>query len=175
MHRTFSADNYGQEVKHLLLVKAAGPRPEPPERFYQVNSEFARVARWKRDIRCINALAEREISVSYETIQAWCQKFGPRYAKRLRRRHPGFGFFCRRSLRQNRRSPKFSLTSHRPRWCSARRLPHRKSGRSHDAWWRCVFDPGCGDCTITVDHGRARLVRERSQLGVGARKDGCAH
>ena len=35
--------------------------------------------------------AERGISVSYETIRAWCRKFGLRYAKRLRRRHPGFG------------------------------------------------------------------------------------
>ena len=36
-------------------------------------------------------LAERGISVSYETIRTGCQKFGPKYTKRLRRRHAGFG------------------------------------------------------------------------------------
>jgi len=42
-----------------------------------------------RDVE--DLLAERGISVSYETIRAWCQKFGPKYARRLRRRHPGYG------------------------------------------------------------------------------------
>ena len=34
-------------------------------------------------------LAERGITVSYETIRLWCIKFGTSYAKRLRRRHGG--------------------------------------------------------------------------------------
>ena len=42
-----------------------------------------------RDIE--DLLAERSISVSYESIRLWCNKFGPRYAKRLRRRHQGYG------------------------------------------------------------------------------------
>jgi len=36
-------------------------------------------------------LAEKGISVSYESIRLWCNKFGPHYARRLRRRHQGFG------------------------------------------------------------------------------------
>ena len=36
-------------------------------------------------------MAERGIVVSYESIRLWCNKFGPRYAKRLKRRHQGFG------------------------------------------------------------------------------------
>jgi putative transposase len=36
-------------------------------------------------------LAERGIDVSYESIRLWCNKFGARYAKRLKRRHQGFG------------------------------------------------------------------------------------
>lgn len=36
-------------------------------------------------------LAERGIEVSYESIRLWCNKFGPEYAKRLKRRHQGFG------------------------------------------------------------------------------------
>ena len=36
-------------------------------------------------------LAERGIAVSYESIRLWCIKFGPRYARRLKRRHRGYG------------------------------------------------------------------------------------
>ena len=42
-----------------------------------------------RDVE--DLLAERGITVSYETIRLWCIKFGSRYAKRLKRRHRGFG------------------------------------------------------------------------------------
>jgi len=42
-----------------------------------------------RDIE--NLLAERGIKVSYESIRSWCNKFGPQYARRLKRRHLGFG------------------------------------------------------------------------------------
>ena len=36
-------------------------------------------------------LAERGTIASYESIRLWCIKFGPKYAKRLRRTHRGFG------------------------------------------------------------------------------------
>ncbi len=42
-----------------------------------------------RDVE--DLLAERGISVSYETIRLWCVKFGTRYARRLKRRHRGYG------------------------------------------------------------------------------------
>ncbi len=42
-----------------------------------------------RDIE--DLLAERGIQVSYESIRLWCNKFGPQYARRLKRRHQGFG------------------------------------------------------------------------------------
>ena len=42
-----------------------------------------------RDIE--DLLAERGITVSYESIRLWCNKFGPQYARRLKRRHQGFG------------------------------------------------------------------------------------
>ena len=42
-----------------------------------------------RDIE--DLLAERGIDVSYESIRLWCIKFGAKYAKRLRRRHQGYG------------------------------------------------------------------------------------
>lgn len=42
-----------------------------------------------RDIE--DLLAQREIFVTHEAIRRWCNKFGSRYARRLRRRHQGFG------------------------------------------------------------------------------------
>jgi len=36
-------------------------------------------------------LAERGIEVSYESIRSWCNKFGSHYARRLKRRHCGYG------------------------------------------------------------------------------------
>jgi len=42
-----------------------------------------------RDIE--DLLAERAITVSYESIRLWCNKFGLLYTKRLKRRHQGFG------------------------------------------------------------------------------------
>ena len=42
-----------------------------------------------RDIE--DLMAERGIAVSYESIRLWCIKFGRHYARRLRRRHQGYG------------------------------------------------------------------------------------
>ncbi len=42
-----------------------------------------------RDVE--DLLAERGIRVTHESIRLWCIKFGPRYARRLRRKHHGFG------------------------------------------------------------------------------------
>jgi len=36
-------------------------------------------------------MSQRGIEVSYEAIRLWCNKFGPRYASRLRRKHQGYG------------------------------------------------------------------------------------
>ena len=42
-----------------------------------------------RDIE--DLLAQRGIIVSYESIRLWCIKFGRIYARRLKRRHQGYG------------------------------------------------------------------------------------
>ena len=42
-----------------------------------------------RDVE--DLLAERNISVSYEATRLWVNKFGPEFARRLRRKHQGFG------------------------------------------------------------------------------------
>jgi putative transposase len=42
-----------------------------------------------RDIE--DLLSHRGIEVSDEAIRLWCNKFGPKYAQRLRRKHQGYG------------------------------------------------------------------------------------
>lgn len=42
-----------------------------------------------RDIE--DLLAQRDITVSREAIRLWCIKFGAKYARRLKRRHRGYG------------------------------------------------------------------------------------
>ena len=42
-----------------------------------------------RDIE--DLLAQRGVTVSHESIRLWCIKFGPEFAKRLWRKHQGFG------------------------------------------------------------------------------------
>jgi putative transposase len=42
-----------------------------------------------RDVE--DLLAERGIDVSYEAIRLWCIKFGPKYTRRLKRKHQGYG------------------------------------------------------------------------------------
>ena len=42
-----------------------------------------------RDVE--DLLAERNITVSYESIRLWINKFGPEFTRRLRRKHLGFG------------------------------------------------------------------------------------
>ncbi len=36
-------------------------------------------------------LAERGITVTYETVRQWCRKFGPAYARKLKKRQGRFG------------------------------------------------------------------------------------
>jgi putative transposase len=42
-----------------------------------------------RDVE--DLLAERGITVSYETVRRWCRKFGPEYARKLKRRQDRLG------------------------------------------------------------------------------------
>ena len=42
-----------------------------------------------RDVE--DLLAQRDITVTHETIRRWCQRFGPAYARRLRRRRGRMG------------------------------------------------------------------------------------
>jgi putative transposase len=71
--------------------------PNNPYKRYRFLPEIIQHTVWlyhrfnlsQRDIE--DLLAERGIDVSYESIRLWCNKFGPKYIKRLKRRHQGFG------------------------------------------------------------------------------------
>ena len=64
---------------------------------YRFPSEIIQYAVWlyfrfnlsHRDIEVL--LAQREIIVSRESIRLWCNKFGSKYATRLRKKHQGYG------------------------------------------------------------------------------------
>jgi len=62
----------------------------PPEIIQHAVWLYYRFNLSSRDIE--DLLAERGIAVSYESIRLWCIKFGSKYAKRLRRRHQGYGY-----------------------------------------------------------------------------------
>ena len=61
----------------------------PPEIIQYAVWPYNRFTLSHRDIE--DLLAERGITVSYESIRLWCNKLGPKYAKRLRKRHQRFG------------------------------------------------------------------------------------
>jgi len=50
--------------------------------YYRFNLSF-------RDVE--DLLAERGVTVTYETIRQWCSKFGAQYARRLKRRQGRLG------------------------------------------------------------------------------------
>ncbi len=61
----------------------------PPEIIQYAVWVYYRFNLSHRDIE--DLLAVRGIVVSYESVRLWCNKFGPKYARRLKRRHQGFG------------------------------------------------------------------------------------
>ncbi len=61
----------------------------PPEIIQHAVWLYYRFNLSSRDIE--DLLAERGIAVSYESICLWSIKFGSKYARRLRRRHQGYG------------------------------------------------------------------------------------
>ena len=70
------------------LSRYAGYR-FPPEIISYAVWAYHRFCLSFRDVE--DLLAEREIIVSYETIRRWCQKFGPDYARKLKRREGRLG------------------------------------------------------------------------------------
>jgi hypothetical protein len=60
----------------------------PPEIIQHAVCLYYRFNLSHRDIE--DLLAARGIAVSYGSVRLWCNKFGPKYARRLKRRHQGF-------------------------------------------------------------------------------------
>ena len=61
----------------------------PPELIAHAIWLYFRFPLSYRDVE--EPLAERGVTVTYETIRQWCQKFGQTYANELRRRRPRTG------------------------------------------------------------------------------------
>ena len=61
----------------------------PPEIIQYAVWLYHRFNLGHRDVK--DLMSHRGIEVSYEAIRLWCNKFGPKYAQRLRRKHQGYG------------------------------------------------------------------------------------
>ena len=61
----------------------------PPEVIAHAVYLYHRFALSLRDVE--DLLAERGVTVCYETIRVWCAHFGPAFARRLRKRQAGGG------------------------------------------------------------------------------------
>lgn len=89
-----------------------------------------------RDIE--DLLAQRGITVSYESIRLWCIKFGQRYARWLKRRHQGYGdtFFIDEVF------VKINGKQHY-RWCTVDQESLPQAKRMLWVWWGCrCVSPG---------------------------------
>ena len=61
----------------------------PPEVIAHAGFLYHRFPLSLRDVE--DLLAQRGIAVSYETIRRWCRRFGPHYARNVRRQRPTAG------------------------------------------------------------------------------------
>ncbi len=61
----------------------------PPEIIQDDVWRYFRFNLSHRDIE--DLLAQRGIRVTHESIRLWCNKFGSKYAARLRKKHQGYG------------------------------------------------------------------------------------
>jgi len=72
-------------------------RPTPSYQRHRFPSEIISHAVWLYHRFCLSfreveeLLAKRGISVTYESIRQWCQKFGPAYARKLKKRQGRLG------------------------------------------------------------------------------------
>ncbi len=57
----------------------------PPEIIQYAVWLYHRFGLSHRDVE--DLLAERGITVSYESVRLWCNKFGLKYARRLKKKH----------------------------------------------------------------------------------------
>jgi len=72
----------------------------PRYRDFRFPSEIISHAVWLYYRFCLSLreveefLTERGVTVTYESIRQWCQKFGPEYARKLKRRQGRLGDIC---------------------------------------------------------------------------------
>ena len=116
--------------------------------YYRVNLNH-------RDIE--DLWAERGITVSYGAIRLWCNKFGPQYAGRLKRRQQGFGDTSRYA--NNRAELSHQLTRVRER--RMRRFKSTQQAQRFLSVPAAVYNLfNLGRNLISAEH--YRLIRQRA-------------
>ena len=107
-----------------------------------------------RDIE--DLLAERGITVSHESIRLWCIKFGALYARRLKRKHRGYGdtFFIDEVFA--------GVPDHSDQWQAALPVARSRSGwrssrclSAGPEGWRC--------CEVLLQASTARSWRRAQE------------
>ncbi len=100
----------------------------PPEIISHAVWLYHRFSLSFRDVE--DLLAERGITVTYEAIRQWCLKFGPQYARRLKRRQGRLGdtWYLDEVFVTISRAPTVSLAGRRSRRRRARYLPAAAAG-----------------------------------------------
>ena len=93
----------------------------------------------------------RAVIVSYETIRQWCAKFGPEYARRLRRRapRPGDKWHLDEVFVTNQRPSAVSVASRRP----GRQRPRRSGPTSPRCQGRQAVLPQAPEEAVRVASG----------------------
>jgi len=72
-------------------------KPPPSYHRHRFPSEIISHALWRYHRFCLSfrevekLLAEQGITVTYESVRQWCQKFGPDYARKLQKRQERLG------------------------------------------------------------------------------------
>ncbi len=72
-------------------------KPTPSYQRHRFPSEIISHAVWRYHRFCLSfreveeLLAERGVTVTYESVRQWCQKFGPAYARKLKKRQGRLG------------------------------------------------------------------------------------
>ncbi len=109
-------------------------------------------------------LAKRGIIVSYETIRQWCRKFGPEYARKLKRRQGAAGRCVApgRGIRQDQGRAALPVASRGPRRGPDRRPGSTISQRPRGRTVLSQAAEGAGLHAVAAGDGQVEELRHRS-------------
>ena len=97
LDRLFATAVSGMKITFVVANPGGMQRAPTSVAMFSDSVENCGYAVWAYHRFCLSfrdvedLLAERGIIVSYETIRQWCEKFGPAYARKLKRREGRLG------------------------------------------------------------------------------------